>query len=156
MTITPTPPIATPTTVFQDVCALKNRLGGYLIIDPPSVSWCQLGSPVTTCESWAVGATGVRQDPLNLLGGNECQLLDIIDLIAFVARECNFEADENGFTDPAQVMAASEQQDGDTTALLAWAESLARPPGTTSTIAYNSEGGLAITSLTTSAYSGWT
>jgi hypothetical protein len=154
MTVTP-PIVSPPSTVYEDVCALKDLLAGFLLADPPPLNWCQLGSPVTTCESWAVGTTSVHQDPLNLLGGNECQMLTTLDLIAIVARECNFEADENGFTDPAQVVAASVQQDADTTALLAWAESLARPAATSSVVSYNSEGGLAITTLTTSAYAGW-
>ena len=154
--MTITPPIALPTTVYQDVCVWKNQLGGFLTVDPPSINWCQLGSPLLTCESWAVGSTGIRTEAMFPFGGNECQMMTVIDLIAGVARECNFEADENGFTEPSQVMAASEQQDADVTALLAWSEALPRPPLSTVSAQFSSEGGLAITTLTTSAYSGWT
>jgi hypothetical protein len=153
--LAPTPPIVVPPpTVYEDVCSYKEQLGLFLVVDPPPINWCQLGQIVLTCESWAVGSTGVRTEALYPLG-NECQMLTVIDLVAGVARECNFEADENGFTDPALVEAASRQQDTDLHALLTWAESLPKPPLSPVTTQFSSEGGLAITTLTTSAYHGW-
>jgi hypothetical protein len=151
--IPPEPP--PPPTVYNDVCTFENKLGSYITYDPPAVHWCQLGSPVVTCESYAVGTSGVREEPLFPATGKECQMTTIIDLVAAIARECSFEGNEDGTTNPDQVEAVSAEQDADLAALLAWAEGLPRPPLSVSTVQFISEGGLAITMLTTSAYAGW-
>lgn len=142
--------------VYSDVQEFEEKLGAFIVSDPPSVHWAQLGQLTMTCTSYAVGTTGVREEPLFPAPGLECQMLEIADLIAAIARECSFEGNEDGTTDPAKVEAISMQQDEDLTALRAWSEALPKPPQTPDFIQFVSEGGLAVTTLSTSAYVGWT
>lgn len=142
-------------TIYDDVKEFETRLGAYIVDDPPKLHWAQLGNPTMTCESYAVGTTGVREQALYPLGARECQMLQIIDLVAEIARECAFEGNQDGTTNPDEVIGTSEQQDADTEALMAWAVSLPRPPETVSLISFENQGALAVTTLITSAYAGW-
>lgn len=140
---------------YSDAQLLLERLKAYVTVNEPSVSWAQLGIPVMTCESLALGVVTSRVEQLFPGGGMTCQEYEVLDLVVGIARDCSFEGDDDGNTDPAQVALVSEQQDADLTALKAWVESLPKPADTLTNHTFSSEGGLAFTTTSTSVYGGW-
>jgi hypothetical protein len=141
--------------LYTDAQSLLALLELTVTVDQPSVRWAQLGSPVVTCESMVVGIVTAREEPLFAGGGRDCQILEVIDVVAAIARDCAFGSDADGNTDPEKVAAISVAQDADVTALKAWVEALPRPADTLTNHTFSSEGGLAIVTTSTSVYVGW-
>ena len=126
----------------------------YVTVNAPATRWAQLGAPVVTCESMAVGVSSAREEKLFPLG-KDCQILEVIDIVAVIARECVIESDNDGNTDPAKVEANSVKLDADVMALKAWVESLPRPADAITNHTFQIEGGLGLVITATSVYAGW-
>jgi len=139
--------------MIEFVRELEVKLEAFMT-NVPAQTWAQLGSPTLTCESMAVGTSGVRQEPV-VTGSDRCGMFDILEVIAGIARECKVEFEEDGTTSPEQAEEIAAILDPDTEALIAWADSLNRPATALTNIQWQIEGGLVATILTTSVYIGW-
>lgn len=115
----------------------------------PSTQWTQLGVPVMTCASVAVGILSTRE--IALYDGNiQCGSRLQADVTVGIVRECSAEHDQTGHTDPAKVAPIALQMDADSETLSLAASGM---PGQTAgaSFTYSVEGGLAIVSMLVSS-----
>ena len=125
----------------------------------PTPQWAQLGPPIMTCTSTAVGAIASSEEPLLSTGrvglaspgGNaRCGVIPNHTIMIVLAHECGVTFDQDGHTVPSKAVSVSRILDADGEALAAYLLDLAQAghvlglPQTT----YLNEGGLAATSLT--------
>ena len=141
---------------LDEVRAIGDALFALVTVNPPTIRWSQLGSPMVTCESMAVGTSTVRDElVVTNANGKSCIAYELLDVVGLIARECSFEANDDGTTDVARVNENSEQMDTDLTALRAWAAALERPAGTLETVQFLNEGALSVVTLSTTVRLGW-
>jgi hypothetical protein len=112
----------------------------------PTLAYAQIGGQVVSCESLIIAATGADgqpQDPLNL----KCAFNQIGTFVITVARDCAFEATEDGVDDPVEVARVSAQMDQDGDCLWGWAQNLDPYISKDFSLGFTLQGGLAITSM---------
>jgi hypothetical protein len=115
----------------------------------PEPQWAQLGGPILTCTSTAVGAISSSELPL-FPDNAKCGSIDNHTLMLVIARECGITFDQEGRTVPSKIEAVSRTMETDAEAFdgvldtLTGAERVIGVPS----ISYLNEGGLAITSMT--------
>lgn len=120
----------------------------------PATRWAQLGMPIMTCASVAVGVVATRE--IALYDRNiQCGAMLQADLQIGIVRECAIEHDQSGHTDPVRVRAISRELDKDGQILSMVSGAM---PGKTTgaSITYSVEGGLAMAvMIVTSEVSVW-
>jgi hypothetical protein len=115
----------------------------------PEPQWAQLGAPILTCQSTAVGVISSSELPL-FPDNAKCGSIDNHTLMLVIARECGITFDQEGRTVPAKIEAVSRTMETDAEALDNVLDTLngdERIIGVPS-ISYLNEGGLAVTSMT--------
>ena len=129
--------------------ALLADLSVYLGVRTPDMAWSQMGSPVVTCESLAVGVTGLSDREL-VPGVQSCGFVTVVSLIIVLGRMCVVENSSTGETEPEPARPGWEAMDEDGTALRTWSTNF--PPidgGLTDTnVTWLVEGGLGYSILT--------
>ena len=134
-------PLGLAGTVLQLVQSAAMDLGNAL----PETQWTQLGTPIMTCASVAVGVLNTREVAL-YDGKIQCGAQLHADVTVGIVRECSIEHDVTGHTDPARVGPIALQMDKDSETLSLAASGM---PGQTTgaSIQYSVEGGLAVVSM---------
>lgn len=138
-------PLGLARTVMQLVNSAAIDLGDEL----PEQQWVQLGVPVMTCSSVAVGIMASREVAL-YDGKIQCGSRLQADVTVGIVRECSIEHDQTGHTVPALAEAIALTMDSDSEVLSLAASGM---PGQTSgaSFTYSVEGGLAVVSMLVSS-----
>lgn len=140
---------STPLGLGQTVMQLVLSAAIDLNVSLPTERWTQLGVPVMTCSSVAVGIMSTRE--VALYDGNiQCGSRLQADVTVGIVRECSIEHDVSGHTIPALAEANAVLMSGDAE-VLALAASLM--PGKTSgqSTQFVVEGGLALVTMLVSS-----
>jgi len=135
----------TPLELAKDVLELINGTAAAGGVDMPTTQWAQLGTPVMTCDSVAVGILATREVAL-YDGKIQCGALLQSDVTCGIVRECSIEHDNTGHTVPEKVEEIASQMEMDSVVLSTVAELMAgKTQG--ANISYSVEGGLALVNM---------
>lgn len=136
---------ATPLELARDVLELIGTTAAAEGVLIPATKWAQLGTPVMTCDSVAVGVLATREVAL-YDGKIQCGALLQSDVTCGIVRECSIEHDQTGHTVPSKAEAIAAQMDKDSE-ILSTVASLMGGKTTGASIQYNVEGGIALVSM---------
>jgi len=135
----------TPLELAKDVLELIGGTAAAGGVDLPVTQWAQLGTPVMTCDSVAVGILATREVAL-YDGRIQCGALLQSDVTCGIVRECSIEHDNTGHTVPEKVEDIASQMELDSGVLSTVADLMAGKTQGAS-LQYSVEGGLAVVSM---------